>query len=146
VAYFIEEYKDTINPQYRHNSYYYALTTLSFYKKEFEKVIELLQMVEYEDVWYNINSKTMLLAAYYELQEFEALDNLINSFKVFISRAKSLSKNRKRNYLNYLKYLNMLSNISNYNQIEVQDLESKIKETPGVVSKGWLLEKIEELK
>jgi len=144
VEKFIAEFKVRIQPSFRETSYTYALTALSFYKKDFKKVIELLQRVEYEDIWYNVNSKTMLLAAYYELQEFSALDNLLNTFKVYISRERSFSKARKRNYLNYIKYLGKVSNLDSSNKSTVENLKEEIKNTPGVVSKGWLLEKLQE--
>ncbi len=141
---FIHKFYNRLEEKYQQNALHYNLALLYFYKREYQKVLENLHSVVYEDVIYNLNSKTILLASYYELQEFEALDSLINSFKVFISREKTLSNNRKRNYLNYLKYTKRISKLSKRDISKLEKLKNEITETRGVVSKSWLLEKIDE--
>jgi hypothetical protein len=47
----------------------------------------------------------MLFATYYEMQEWEALHALAESFKVFIHRRKNIIPEGRRNsYLNLIKY------------------------------------------
>ncbi|MEM7040913.1 MAG: hypothetical protein AAF570_28375, partial [Bacteroidota bacterium] len=63
---FIRKYKNYIAPEYRENAYTYNLAKLHFYRKEYGEVKKRLQRVEYEDVFYNLDSKVMLLKIYYE--------------------------------------------------------------------------------
>lgn len=144
VETFIYEFAERLEHKYRENALRFSLARLYFYKNEYERVIEELQKVDYEDVWYNINSKTMLLASYYELQEFEVLDSMINSFKVFISREKTLSKNRKKIFLNYINFLFKLSRLDSYDANKLKVLEHQIRENSDVASQSWLIDKVQE--
>ena len=142
---FIYEFSEKLEPKYRENALRFSLARLYFYKKNYEMVIEELQKVDYEDVWYNLNSKTMLLAAYYELDEIEVLDSMIGSFKVFISREKTLSGKRKKHYSNFLNFLQRLSRLDPRESSKITALEERIVNTQGVVSKAWLIEKVKQL-
>jgi len=144
VESFINEFAERLEPKYRENALRFSLARLYFYKNEYDRVIEELQKVDYEDVWYNINSKTMLLASYYELQEFDVLDSMINSFKVFISREKTLSKNRKKIFLNYINFLSKLSRLDSHDANKLEVLDQQIRENSDVASQSWLIEKVQE--
>jgi len=104
-----------------------------------------LYKVSYEDVWYNINAKTLQIASYYELDEFDALESLLQAFKMYIRREKSLSSDRKIHYLNLIKFTSALMKINTKEQLKVLKLKEEILATKGVVSKPWLLEKVEAM-
>lgn len=141
---FIYEFSTRLELKYRENAIYFNLARVSFYRKDFQNVIEQLQQVDYEDVWYNLNSKTMLLAAYYELEEYDVLDYMSNSFKVFISREKTLSKERKKIFLTYVNILSKLSKLYKEDKSKLMSLKKEIFNTSAVASKSWLIEKMEE--
>ena len=65
------------------------------HQKDWRKAIAYISQVDFEDEAYNINSRLMLLNAYYELGEFDALDSLIDSSAVFLRRKKSIQDSRK---------------------------------------------------
>lgn len=141
---FVEDYKLRLNEKDRASSVAFSLARIEFYKKNYGKVIELLQQVEMEAVLYTLDSKTILLFSYYELDEFDALDSYINAFRVFVNRAKSISTRKKGHYKNLLKYVNKLINLRNSDQEGISKLRKEIEETPGIVSKPWLLQKLDE--
>jgi hypothetical protein len=142
---FIYEYAKYVDEKYRNNAVEFSLARLEFYRKNFGKVIEHLYKVTYEDVWYNLGSKTLLIAAYFELDELDALESLLQAFKMFIKREKSLTNDRKETYLNLVKFTNQLIKIHPRDKIKLEKLKTEIEETKGVVSKPWLLEKVEHL-
>lgn len=142
---FIFEYAKYVNEKYRDNAVEFSLARLEFYKKNFNQVLTHLNNVNYEDVWYNINAKTIYLHAYYELDEFDALESLLQAFKMYIRREKSLSADRKVHYLNLIKFTSALMKLNAKEQPKVLKLKEEILATKGVVSKPWLLEKVEEM-
>lgn len=77
VENFINTHKNFIPEAMRANAVSFNLAQVYFYQKKYEKVMVLLQKVEYEDLTYNLNSKSLLLIAYYELQEIETLHSLL---------------------------------------------------------------------
>lgn len=141
---FVEDYKDRLNDTDRTSSVPFSLARIEFYRNNYGKVIELLQEVEMNSVVYNLSSKTILLLSYYELDEFDALDSFINSFRVYLNREKSISARKKGTYKNLLKYVTRLINIRDSDKEGLRKLKIEIEETSGVGSKPWLLQKLEE--
>jgi len=144
VSNFIHLYSEKINEKYRDNAIYFNTARLKFYQRKYGEVVENLQKVTYEDIWYNLNTRTLLTASYYELEEFDVLDSHLTSFKTFLNREKSLGS-RKTHYLHLIKYVKYLINTNYNDQKRLQDLRQQVLETQGVVNKQWLLEKIDTL-
>jgi hypothetical protein len=78
------------------------------------------------------------------LDEFDALDSFINSFRVFINREKSISNRKKEQYKVLLKYVNKVINLRSSDKEGIKNLRQEIADTPGIVSKPWLLQKLDE--
>ena len=144
VEEFIPTYIEYLPEEERNNAIYFNLARVSFYKSDYRDVISKLMEVDYADIWYNLNSKLLLIAAYYELNEYDAYLNASNSLKVFLSREKSIPSSRKKNYTNYLTYLHQLSRIEIHDIDKLSKLKDKVISTKGLASKTWLLEKILE--
>jgi hypothetical protein len=142
---FIFQYKEKLTENYRENAFTFSLAQLYFYRKEFDKVIELLREVEYEDFTYNLNSKVMLLFTYYEMDEIEPLYSLFESFRVYLNRHKAIPEQRKNNYKNLIKYTKKLTKVMPGDKKAIEKLKKEVQETPKIASKGWLKQKIAEL-
>lgn len=142
---FIEEYHPFLPAGIRENARTFNLANLYSHQKKHARVIELLSNVEYSDLVYALGSKLILLRTYYESGEFLALDSLTDSFRIFVRRNKQMSKDLKREYTNFLNFLSKIANISKESPKNIQGLKKKIEDSPFVISKKWLLEKIDEL-
>ena len=70
---FINDFENKLPTDFRQNAVSYNRALVYFYQKKYDKVIPLLQSVEYDDLVYNLSSKSILLAVYYELDADEAL-------------------------------------------------------------------------
>ncbi|MBL7816272.1 MAG: hypothetical protein JNL70_14730 [Saprospiraceae bacterium] len=142
---FIKEYTNKLPLEFRENAVSYNLAQVYFYKKEYNKVISILQFIEYEDVTYNLGSKSMLIAIYYEKDEFEALNSLLESFKTYLNRHKDLAEQRKSLYMNLIKFVRKMTKIMPGDKKSVEALKEEIKAAKGIASEKWLLEKLSEL-
>jgi len=145
VGEFIDIYSEKIPETYRENAVTYNTAQLYFYQKNYDKVIRLLNQVEYEDLAYNLDSKLMLIAVYYETDEIEPLYSLFESFRVYLNRKKDIPIEKKRRYLNLIKYTKKLTKIMPGNKKEIEKLKTEITETQGIINLKWLKEKIAEL-
>lgn len=139
---FISEYKAFLPKDFRENAYTFNLSKLYFIQKKYDMVIQLLLTVEYQDVFYLLDSKTMLLKTYYELQEDDALYNLLDSFKVLLSRKKVVAPQYRTNYMNLLKHTRKLVEIRNGQKEKLPALKEAIVKDSNVADLGWLKEKI----
>jgi len=142
VENFIHEYSVHMDESHRHNAITFNLAQLYFYKKEYNKVIQQLSKVEYDDITYNLNSKTLLMASYYELDEIEALGSLLDAFRVYLSRNKDIPTTRRKHYLNTISIVRKLSKIISGDTKQIEKLTAEVENTQGVVSKNWILEKL----
>ena len=141
---FIENYNGRLKDEDRPSSVAFSKARVMFYREEFGKAIELLQQVEMNSVVYTLSSKTILLLSYYELDEFDALDSFVNSFRVYINREKGISSRKKGHYKNLLKYTKRLLNLRSNDKKGLIALKDELAETSGVASKPWLLQKVED--
>ena len=140
---FANSYVQRLKEPHRVNALNFSMARIKMYRKAYDEVISYLHQVDYEDFWYNINSRTILIAAYFELDEIDALENLLNSFKVYISRQKSMPESRRRNYLNLIKFTYALINIQPFETNKVQKLREDVEQNQ-MVNKPWIKQKIKE--
>ncbi len=109
------------------------------------KVIELLQNIEFQDLFDNITMRNMLLKSYYELQEWHTLDFFFESYAKFVKRNKAMSEHIKlglSNMISYTKYLVKAQNLNKYNK---QEIELKYENSKPLFLNKWLIQKIDEL-
>jgi hypothetical protein len=145
VEWFIHEYIESIARPYRENAYTYNMAKLAFEQNDYDKVLELLQQVEYDDVFYNLDSKAMLLKTYFELDEVDALFSLIDSFRLFLHRNKVISTTHKRNYLNLVRYVKRATRLIPGDKSRVQRLRRDVQRTGQVADINWLLGQLDRL-
>ena len=145
VENFINKFKNYLPEDNKENAITYNMAQLYFYQKKYDKVLEQLRSVEYDDISYNLNSKTILIATYYELEELDLLDSHLDSFEVFLRRRKDFTVDRKQIYSWLIKFTKRLTRIMPGDKQSLEKLKNDVNNAKGVVNASWLLEKIAEL-
>lgn len=142
---FILRYNEKLPPAFRGNAVTYNMAQLYFYQKKYDQVIEQLRNVEYEDMTYNLSSKAMLLATYYELDEVEPLYSLIDSFSAYLNRHKDIASDKRKDFSNLIKFTKKLLKVNPSDKKALEVLKQEVQATKRLASPNWLLEKIAEL-
>lgn len=144
---FVEDFKPLLPPDTRKNTYTFNLARVYRFQKKYSNVINLLKNVEYEDMGYNLISKMMLLITYYELDEYDALNNFLDTFKIFLKRKeKHIPGPRRTSYLNLIKYTRQLIRLIPGDKQAVGKLKNAIEQEKSmIVNHEWLLEKLQQL-
>lgn len=147
---FIKDYSSKLPSGFRENALSYNLALVYFYQKKYNLVIHQLQSVEYEDIGYNLNAKTILIAIYYELNEEDALLSLMESFKTYLNRHKDIVEYRRIAYMNLTKYVKKLLKLNRTkkgNKADIAHIKKEMEEDRkiGIASEKWILEKLAEL-
>jgi hypothetical protein len=145
VDQFIKKYGKYIDEKYRDNAVSYNLANLHFYQKKYNKVVEILRNVEYEDMFYNINSKSILIKTYYESDQYDPLIYLLESFRVYLNRNKNIPDSRKTLFKNQIRFTKKLVNLPPKAGAELKKLKEEVTANKNTINRSWLLEKIEEL-
>lgn len=139
---FIKEDINLIKEDYRNSLYQYGLGKIYFQRKEYDKVVDALQKVEYTDVFIMLDSKTLLLKTFYELDEQESLTALLHSFNQLLQRKTILAYHRE-NYKNLVRFTRQMINLPPYNKKRRLALIQKVKFAKILTERNWLLENLE---
>lgn len=141
VKSFIESHSKKINTQERDSYRKYGMARWHFANGDYEEVIFLLNQINYADIFMMLDSKVVLMQTYYESEEFDALESLLESFNQLLIRKKILGYH-KDNYRNTSKFIRQLMNLNGYDRQAKNLMQKKIKETKAVSIREWLLSKL----
>lgn len=138
---FIEHFNSLVEENYRENFHHYSKARLYFDKRDYDKAMDLLVQFEYDDLLINLNAKTLLLKIYFENDEFETLEFLLESMRSFIRRKKVLGYH-KSNYQNIIRFTKKLIRINPFDKKEKKKLREVITKTNPLTEKEWLLQQL----
>jgi hypothetical protein len=143
---FIENYQQYIPEKYRTSYVTITTASLHFEKKEYKDAMRLLAQFDEPDILLNLNGKAMLIRIYYEEEEFDALESLLESTRNYIHRKEMIGYHGKV-YSNLIKYTKKLIRVNPYDKDQKQKLRKEIQEMNPVQEqvRNWLLEKVDHL-
>ncbi len=144
VEEFLYTYKDKITPEHRESIFQECLAKLYYAQKKYQKAQQLLVQIQVKDILRILSCKVMLLRIYYETQEFDALDSLLDSLKMYLRR-KDVVGYHKENYNNITKYMQKLIRVNPFDKKAKENLKIEILNTDILATKKWLLEQLEQL-
>ena len=142
---FIESYIQKLPKGEQRNAYTFNRARYYFAVGKYDKVLELLQSVEYNDVFYLLDSKTTLMKTYYELGEYQPLLSLKESFRILLRRKKLISEQNQTNYGNFARFTMKLYRADVRNKTQMASLKKSIENTSNIADKAWLVEKLEQM-
>jgi len=141
---FIKEFSTYLPEREREDFLYFNLARVNFEKGAYENAIPLLGKVGQEDLFLIMDSRTLRLKTWYELEKIELVESGISGFKMLIRRNKMLAYHRK-NYLNFLRFLKFLVRVNPFDKEALSTLKTKIELASPLTEKEWLLKKLQGL-
>lgn len=142
---FAEEYSAYLKTDIRKTTMMLSLGQIAFNKKDYDQVLQYLMNVDYISLSYNLQSKLILAATYYELGEYDLLSNFLSTFSTYLRRKKPAMSGEK--YSRHQKFINLLHQITktpDWEKDKWQDIQNQLDSDQEVVSFSWLTEKIGE--
>jgi hypothetical protein len=137
---FIEINRHRLKEEFQSDAYHYNMAELSYLKKQHDKALSFLNLVEFSDIYYVLDTKKLLLKIYYETDEYDALESLLSSFQTYLKRNKLISEENRITYLNFTKCLNKIIKDEN----NKSQLKEQIENTSPLTDKNWLLQVIKK--
>lgn len=144
VEQFVEDYKDNLNEHEQEDVYSYNKAHLLYYKKEYERVLQLISTTKYKDVFYRLSSRVLLIKTYFELEKsdetyFDLLANSVNAFKKYVYTNEEINDYYKTRYKNFIKYVLKLTQLSR-EKIQIQKFIDELISNKDIIEYAWLLE------
>lgn len=140
---FINSYRNYLDILYRTPTFSLNVARLEFAKKDYNKALFHLQKADYQDLINHVTAKILQLKIYYELEEFDSLDSLIQSLGVFIRRKKRIGYHYGI-WKNILSYTQKVRQVNPYDAKAIAVLSAKIKSETVLPEREWLLAKLYE--
>lgn len=141
---FISKYINFLPPHERENALTYNTAMLYYYRKNYKFVLKYLQKVEFTDLYYQLDSKSILLKVYFETDEQEALLHHIAAFKIFLVRNKNISAYQLTIYKNFIRYTLKIFRAGT-NSKKLESLKMEISTSSNISDRNWLLERINDV-
>jgi len=103
----------------------------------------LLLKFEYNDMLFNIIAKTMLLKIYYEEDEYDLFESLLESLRIYLQRKEALDPARKSAYKNMISLMKKLVNLNPYAKGPKEKLRELITSTNPLMERDWLMKQLD---
>lgn len=153
VESFLESNKSLLPPQYRENAYVINLASLRYEQQRYHEALVLLQQLAFTDVYYQLTARVMMLKIYFEQQEEEALEHLLDTFRMFLQRNKEISGYQRQVHLNLVRYTKKLHQVQTASyrlspqqvSSRLRQLDAQVSETGNMTNLGWLRSQIASL-
>ncbi len=139
---FMKSYKSYLNPKYREITFSLNAAKLEYTRKNYSLALQYLQKADYKDLINNMVAKTLQLKIYYELGEFDLLDSLLNTMRIFIRRNKKMGYHHE-NWTNIVRYTKKLAELNQFDRASTEALKIAIEKEEILTEKEWLLRQLE---
>ncbi len=126
---------------------YQILTELEIKKEEINDIKKLIPSNKSKLYRYCCLDKTFYSeeSIKYELDDIDPLFSLMECFRTYLNRQKSLPPRKVRNYLNVIRFTKRLARLIPKDHDAINKLKEDVLKEKGAVNANWLLEKIAEL-
>jgi hypothetical protein len=139
---FIKDYTPLLPEDMQQSYYHFNIARYYFHQKNYQVVNHHLLQVDYPEHFLMLSAKALLLKTYFELDEYNAMDSLVSSFKELL-RSKEILGYHRKNYSNYVKYLVKIYKLEKGDKAAKAKILEELKDTSEIIDKSWLLAKLE---
>ncbi|MBS1516879.1 MAG: hypothetical protein JSS91_02200 [Bacteroidetes bacterium] len=139
------KFRNKIPEDKRENVDLYCLAHISFGKKEFNKSLEYLSMIDHD--FFNMKHliKDIQMMNYYELSDYISFSYTLDSYRHFVSKNKSVKPHNKSLSEVFCSNINKLFKLrESFDLYELGKFRKEIEENK-LINKYWILDKISEI-
>lgn len=142
---FIKNYSEYFDNEYKEDFINYCNALLLFYDGKYEQSLEHAMKVNIDKPVFKKDLKIIKMKIYFELGYYESLYSELDSFRHFLTNAKTVKKEilmRGKNFARFLSKLSQLKESKNKSDFHV--LKKQIEEETSVNEKSWFIQKLSE--
>lgn len=138
---FIHEYARHLDAQFQDSYLSFNLARLLFASGEYRLSRQQLSHVEYDDIFFNLGAKMMLLKMAWESDEMEEVESSLASFRKFVKRRTDLGYHREL-YLNFLSFINRMIHLKPDDVEAKAHLKEEVQKATSLAEKQWLIQQL----
>lgn len=138
---FIEKYRTSLLPNSQSPLYYYNSGKIFYEQGLPDQSLQQLILVDAKASFIFLGARILQLKIYFEQEEFDPLESLLESLRVYLQRSKKLAY-RKAHYANIIAFTRQLLLLPTMNREEKSLLKKRILEAEVLGEKDWFLKMI----
>ncbi len=138
---FIEDYQQHLKPEYRIPQFHFSLGKLFYEQNQYKESLQQLARVESKAAFLHLSARILQLKIYYELEEFDLLENLLESMRVYLQRSKGLAY-RREHYSNIITFTRQLLQLPAMGKKEKEAFRIRVSSAEIFAEKDWFLAQI----
>ncbi|MFK7808844.1 MAG: hypothetical protein AB8F74_13655 [Saprospiraceae bacterium] len=138
---FITDQQSHLKEAVRDSLYRFSLGKIYYEKGLLEKSLKELVLVDTKASFIFLGARVLQLKIYYELDEIDPLESLLESLRVYLQRSKDLAY-RKAHYSNILSFTKRLLQLPAMSKKEKLAFQEQVEETVVLGEKEWFLRQI----
>ncbi len=150
---FIETYIQKLLPEEQQNAAAYNMAALFFEQQDYHSALQTLHHVEFTDSSYHLGAKIIQVKSYFTLNEGEALYALLQAFRKYISRNKSLGDYKRKANLNFINFTKQLFDLKENRrlmkaevfQYKLEEQRNRLQRIDPLANKSWLEQQVEAM-
>ncbi len=142
---FVEKHSKYMSDEVRDNTYHYLIGQCKMQNNKFGEAMEHFSKVKLKDGVINIDIRNFYLKCLYELGYWEELLAAIDSFNHYLDYQDVPPDFADTDFKSLFKYLRILTKIKTEGAGIDSTLLNEVENTPGFLSKGWIILKIKEI-
>lgn len=147
---FMQKYSNYLAENIRTDCITFCRGSIAFKKGEYEEAIRLLWNCKFDQLSFDIRTKSILVRALSELfqehpDKYEYCIGQILTIEKYIRRKKDLSEIKSNAYLTFIKTTKKILNLkwkNKFTKVEIKKLKNKVSQESNVIAKSWLLQKL----
>ena len=91
---------------------------------------------------FNLIAKTMLLKIYFETDEYDAFESLLESMRTYLQRKEALDPTRKSAYKNMISLMKKLLSLNIFTKAQKEAFRTLVQETNPLAEREWLMKQL----
>jgi hypothetical protein len=132
-------------PDIRANSILFSEASLAFHRGDYRRALRMLRDVEFTDVYYHLDAKSLLLKVWYELGEVEPLLSLVQTFKIYLQRNRKISDYQRQTYRNQVVLVHQMTQYRLGSRKQLSEIAEEMERCGAVADRPWLERKLKAL-
>ena len=141
VEIFIHTHSDKLKPAFQVSLPRYASAKLAYELGDSDSVLQLCARVEARQPFLYLGTKTLQLKVLYEQEEWDALDSLLESIRVYLQRHKDVGYHRQH-YLLLIQFTRRLLSIIPGDSQSANELIDEVEMANTFREKTWMMQQI----
>ncbi|MBL7806459.1 MAG: hypothetical protein JNN28_01510 [Saprospiraceae bacterium] len=140
---FMEDFQHHLDEKERNSIVNFNQSRVYFEKGDYSQAQRLLTQFEYDDVHLNIIAKTMLLKIYFETDEYDTFESLLESLRTYLQRKETLDATRKASYKNMISLMKKLLQLNIFSRAQKETFRELVVKTNPLAERDWFLRQLD---